>query len=152
LLCVARAFMAALPLTQPVMSLAGKASALPRVMIVLTIVNLALIASFAWMGLAFAAGAQIIAGLITLPWFLHLFVRHGGMEWNQTLGDMGRIALCVGAMAGAVMAAGAMVPFEAHTAWRTVIAMIAAGVAAYAGALLVVRPAPVRAALARLRP
>jgi O-antigen/teichoic acid export membrane protein len=151
LLCVARAFMAAVPLTQPVMSLAGQDKALPRVMAVLTVVNLALIGSFAWMGLGYAAGAQIIAGLITMPWFLHLFVRHGGMAWGAALADMARIAVCVGVMGAAVLWVGALVPLQPGLAWRTVTAMIAAGVIAYVVALVVVRPSPVRAALQRLR-
>ncbi len=151
LLCVARAFMSALPLTQPVMSLAGQTGALPRVMAVLTVINLGLIAGFAWMGLAWAAGAQIIAGVITLPLFLRLLVRHGGLEWGAMLQEMARIAVCVGVMAGAVLWAGATVGFYPSTAWRTVAAMIAAGGIAYAAALLIVRPLPVRAALQRLR-
>jgi O-antigen/teichoic acid export membrane protein len=151
LLCAGRAFMAAVPLVQPAMSLAGQAKALPRVMAVLTVINLSLVAGLAWIGLAYAAAAQVLAGLVTLPVFLRLLVRHGGLEWRGALADLARTSICVAVMGAAAITAGAFVPLETETAWRTVAAMIGAGVLAYALALLVVRPLPVRMALARLR-
>ena len=121
--------------TEPLLSITGNISKMPRLMVVNGVVAIALIVAAAPFGVEAAALGQCAAALVSLKISSHLQGRYGGLDWRHVFRDCGYVMIAIIAMSGMVYFFGYIAQVTAMTQMVMITFQVLSGAVTYFAAL-----------------